>query len=111
MLGFFFTMQDRLFQLAEDVGMKKPDSDRVVREVTKEDLDNGEFPESGMVGVLTIADVHRCILHAMEALHFEKDVRYLPGKMPQLKAFRNINYEFYVLLNCSSRRLKNIVGR
>jgi len=36
------------------------------------------FPE-GIVGPLTLADIHRCILHAMDSAHFDKDVKTLPG--------------------------------
>ena len=38
-----------------------------------------EFPESGRVGPLNLADIQRCVLHAMERVHFDKETTELPG--------------------------------
>lgn len=67
----------RVLQLAEVIGVKKRDSEGVIREFEAER--SGEFPRNGVVGPLYISDVHRCVLHAMESLLMEKDARHLPG--------------------------------
>jgi len=66
-----------IFRIADIMEVKKPDNDGYIRPVTVEEMD--EFPQSGRVGPLTIADVQRCVLHAMERVHFPTDVRELPG--------------------------------
>ena len=33
----------------------------------------------GVVGPLTIADIHKCVLHAMESVHFDTTHKTLPG--------------------------------
>lgn len=68
---FSFINPDSNFQV------KKADKKGVVRDFEAHRLDM--FPESGLVGPLTLSDVHRCVLHAMDSLHFDKDQRYLPG--------------------------------
>ncbi len=73
--------EGRLLQLAEEVGVKKVDRDGVVRAFRVDERE--EFPPSGdsgcVVGPLTLSDVHRCVLYAMEALHFPRELRHLPG--------------------------------
>ena len=69
-------LKNRL-QLAEAIGVKKRDSEGVIREFEAEH--SGEFPRNGVVGPLSVSDVHRCVLHAMESLLMERDARHLPG--------------------------------
>ena len=52
-------------------------SNGVIRSFTVEYAD--DFGNSGTVGPLTLSDVQKCILHAMESVHFDMDQRYLPG--------------------------------
>ncbi len=69
---------ERLLELAEDVGIKKTDRDGVIRNFRKDELE--EFPSEGsLVGPMTLSDVHRCVLYAMESLHFPREQRHLPG--------------------------------
>ena len=41
------------------------------------------FCVSGLVGPLTLADIHRCLQFAMEAVHFDQDTKSLPGHPKQ----------------------------
>ena len=59
-----------LFQLAEEMEMKKEDLEGHIRPLTVEELK--EFPESGRVGPLNISDIHRCVQYAMDRVHFPK---------------------------------------
>ena len=66
----------------------------VIRGFTVDNAD--DFENSGIVGPLTLSDVHKCILHAMESVHFDGDQKYLPGhtaksfltRAPVLAAYR-----------------------
>lgn len=85
---------DNILQLAETIGVKKRDSNGVIRDF--EAAQNREFPQNGVVGPLALSDVHRCVMHAMESLHFEKTRHQLPGhpsckvmkQAPILSAYR-----------------------
>lgn len=68
---------ERLFEIAQDMDLKKPDDDGVIREFRVAEAH--KFPPTGVVGPLSLADVHKCILHAMESVHFPKDQTTLPG--------------------------------
>ena len=68
---------ERLLEIAQDIGVKKPDHKEVMREFEADKVDR--FPPVGRLGPLTLSDIHRCILYAMESLHFTKDKRSLPG--------------------------------
>ncbi|XP_059081460.1 anoctamin-10-like [Tigriopus californicus] len=90
--------RQRVLELAETVGIKKPDLDGVICEFEIAQADR--FPESGLVGPLTLSDIHRCVLYAMEFLHFDHDRKYLPGHedskimkgAPMLSAYREAGY-------------------
>ncbi len=85
---------DRILELAETIGVKKQDSDGVLRDFEATKCD--EFPRNGVVGPLSLSDVHRCILYAMDSLHFDKSVQSLPGhaecsvmkRAPVMSAYR-----------------------
>ena len=70
-------------------------SNGVIRGFTLES--SGNFGETGIIGPLTISDVHKCLLHAMESVHFDADQKYLPGhstksfmkRSPILAAYRH----------------------
>jgi len=64
-------------KIADIMEIKKPDLEGYIRPVTVDELD--EFPESGRVGPLNLADIQRCVLHAMERVHFDKETTELPG--------------------------------
>ena len=91
-------LKNRL-QLAEAIGVKKRDSEGVIREF--EAGQSAEFPRNGVVGPLSVSDVHRCVLHAMESLLMEKEARHLPGHpkahvlrhAPILSAYRDELYK------------------
>ena len=48
---------EEILKLAEEIGIKKADNDQVVRTFVAREVK--EFPESGLVGPLTLSDVHR----------------------------------------------------
>jgi len=66
-----------IIKIADIIEVKKADNDGYIRPVTVEEIN--EFPCSGRVGPLNLSDVQRCVLHAMERVHFPTDVRELPG--------------------------------
>jgi len=68
---------EHIFKIAEHIEVKKTDSDGFVRPITEENIE--DFPYIGRVGPLTLSDVQRCILHAINRVHFEKGVTALPG--------------------------------
>ena len=75
--------EDRLNSIATDMDLKKFDeSDEKV-------LRNFKASEYDMFPPLTLAEKHKCILYAMEMVHFDKDEKELPGK---LLTDININY-------------------
>ena len=96
--------EERLLQLAEEVGVKKRDRDGVIRAFRLDERD--EFPPSEkssacLVGPLTLSDVHRCVLYAMEAVHFPREQGHLPGypksrvpmrQAPVLSAYREAGH-------------------
>ena len=67
---------------------------QVIREFTVKGAD--DFECNAVVGPLTLSDVQKCILYAMESVHFDADQKYLPGhsskkfmkRSPVLSAFR-----------------------
>lgn len=69
-------------------------SHKVIRGFTAKDAD--DFEKSGVVGPLTISDVQKCILYAMESVHFDAAQNHLPGhdstrcmkQAPVLSAYR-----------------------
>jgi anoctamin-10 len=67
----------RLYSIAEDMDLKKPDESDIIREFRAAEL--ASFPPVGFVGPLSLADVHKCILYAMELVHFDKEQKALPG--------------------------------
>ena len=70
-------------------------SNGVIRGFTLEN--SGDFGETGIIGPLTISDIHKCLLHALESVHFDTDQKYLPGhptksfmkRSPILAAYRH----------------------
>jgi len=68
---------ERLLQIAQDTDIKKLDTENVVREFRVAEAE--EFGDSGQVGPLTLADIHKCVLYAMETVHFTDDISSLPG--------------------------------
>lgn len=84
-------------QIAEDIDLKKQDLEGVMREFKQSQRKS--FPESGLkmlkhlivrmytfklfnsgiVGPLSLSDIHRCIQFAMESVHFDPDTKTLPG--------------------------------
>ena len=55
-----------------------------------------KFGHGGIVGPFTLSDVQKCVLHAMESVHFDSEQKYLPGhsnkrfmkRSPVLAAYR-----------------------
>ncbi len=95
--------QERILKLAQEIGVKKADSDGVIRQFTLDE--SSEFPPASesdcLVGPLTLSDVHRCIIYAMEALHFPREQKHLPGypksglnfrKAPVLSSYREAGH-------------------
>jgi len=86
---------ERLFELAETMDLKKTDFENdVIRPFVASQAEL--FGQSGLVGPLSISDIHKCILQAMEGVHFEEETKRLPGhpyssimkKAPILSAYR-----------------------
>ena len=72
--------RQRLFQLAEAIGLKKLDLENgVIRLFNGDEADLFDAGGGGVVGPLTVADVHKCVLHAMESVHFDATHKALPG--------------------------------
>ena len=86
----------RLFELAEAMDLKKRDFELDVTRPFKAD-ESKVFGESGVVGPLTISDIHKCVLHAMESVHLDASTKCLPGhpkehvmkRSPVLDAYRS----------------------
>ena len=68
---------DHLLHIADSMQLRKEDKEGFMRPYCKEEDD--AFPGSGRVGPLHLADVHRCVQHAMDRVHFGSDIRSLPG--------------------------------
>lgn len=68
---------DHLLTIADLMQIKKMDNEGHIRPFCKDD--GHSFPSSGRVGPLQLADVHRCVQHAMDRVHFDPSVTSLPG--------------------------------
>ena len=65
----------RILELAETLKIKKPDKDGIMRAFAADKLNLFADEDE----VLTLSDIHRCVIYAMESLHFQKDQKHLPG--------------------------------
>ena len=90
---------ERLFELAENMDLKKKDLNLdVIRPFKAKDAEL--FGNSGVIGPLSIADIHKCMQHAMEGVHFDETHNALPGhpkrtilkKSPVLDAYRTTGF-------------------
>ena len=80
------TTNDRINAIAAQMQMKKFDHEGVVRnfEVTN----SHNFPPTGyMATPFTLGEIQKCILYAMEFVHFDKDDSCLPGQ-PEVKIMK-----------------------
>jgi len=66
-----------LLSIADKMQLKKPDKDGYIRPFIQEQYE--EFPETGRVGPLQLSDIHRCLQHAMNRIHFDNSIENLPG--------------------------------
>ena len=62
---------ERLNSIASNMDLKKFDHDQVMRKFDKNEHDM--FPE------LTLAEKHKCVLYAIEMVHFDETEKTLPG--------------------------------
>eukprot|EP00088_Acartia_fossae_P029675 TRINITY_DN3055_c0_g1_i1.p1 TRINITY_DN3055_c0_g1~~TRINITY_DN3055_c0_g1_i1.p1 ORF type:complete len:650 (-),score=118.07 TRINITY_DN3055_c0_g1_i1:446-2395(-) len=92
---------EHIIRIAEHIEVKKKDVDGFIRPITEDDIE--QFEESGRVGPLTLSDVQRCILHAINRVHFDVEVTTLPGDG------RNILKGAPVLSSYEERHLVNII--
>lgn len=69
--------REHILGIADIMRLKKADKDGHIRPFIQEQSD--DFPESGRVGPLYLSDVHRCIQHAMNRVHFDSSIENLPG--------------------------------
>lgn len=69
---------ERLYDIAESMDLKLKDAEGVIRTFVADDLDKFSL-DSGFVGPLTYSQVQRCVLHAMELVHFDESDTVLPG--------------------------------
>ncbi len=60
------------------MGLKKTDIDGVTREFQRSDAASFRR-DGGFVECLTVAEVHKCVIHAIESVHFDDDQKELPG--------------------------------
>ena len=72
----------RIYEIATAMEIKVKDDEDVIRPFVASEL--ASFPPVGYVGPLTLADVQKCLLHAMEMIHFDSDQESLPGH-PNIK--------------------------
>jgi anoctamin-10 len=69
---------ERLYDIAENMDLKIMDAQGVIRPFVAKELQ--QFPlDSGFVGPLTFCQVQKCILYAMELVHFDDTETVLPG--------------------------------
>ncbi len=71
----------RLLELAESMHLKLKDEQGLSRPFKND----GSFPDSGLVGPLTLSNVQQCLLYAMELVHFDKETTFLPGHPHEVK--------------------------
>jgi len=66
-----------LLRIADNMEIRKEDTEGHIRPYCVSE--DASFPPSGLVGPLHLADVHRCVQHAMDRIHFPSSVKTLPG--------------------------------
>jgi len=69
---------ERLYSIAESIDLKLKDVEGVIRPFVANDLDMFSL-DSGFVGPLTYGQVQKCVLYAMELVHFDESDTFLPG--------------------------------
>ena len=80
----------RLFEIAEDMELKIRDTNEIIDASTNKVMEKGvirpfiareieQFPQDGAVGPLNLAQVQKCIIYAMELVHFDEETKTLPG--------------------------------
>jgi len=66
-----------LLTIADSMQLQTADKEGHIRPYCHDE--ESEFPESGRVGPLHLSDIHRCVQHAMDRIHFPSSVQELPG--------------------------------
>ena len=84
---------ERLNQMASDMDLKKFDNNEVLRKF--ETHEHEQFPP------LTLSEKHKCVLYAMEMVHFDQEDSTLPGNFSPHKYIIHLAIQFSCLKRSS----------
>ena len=79
---------ERLNQIASDMDLKKFDNNEVLRKF--EANEHEQFPP------LTLSEKHKCVLYAMEMVHFDQEDSTLPGNFSPHKYEIHLAIQFFL---------------